>query len=787
MNKHLLNVFRVSGLESLSAPYRLADVIGLDPEQHDFHTSADRLTGLSRTLGRPITFLHLSDGPVIVYPDGTPIPTTRDLGTRIVSLRPRRDVVHIDFTKSSEYDPIRLRIVRYLIEQHLTGQQTLWQPGRGQAFFERVPTFTERDTGLYVGTRVRPVVLPDGAIGICVDKTSRLLSVKSLPLNMSRETFDDRWKGQRCIYRLGDSWYEIRIEMLSRHDLSTHPIRQGNGHTTLYNWILDNVRKPVSAEIAALNRKGSVVVYRNQRGEERSAPAQLCFPVRDTEDVRRTRLSQATIPGTQDRFDWSAKFTARNLAGRIEIGSAGLSISALPETDAVRVIPVPDLKFGNSAVLSVQGTTNARQVNLRELGRQRIELLSSPKAGLLITAPLARQYLVIPKTAHASFGAAYADDLRAAVCKLHPTGGYEPELVVYDDTGPRTFAVQARALGDLLAVQRKPGYAVVMVHRCRTRDDSDDPLAAFVLRRFFARADIVSSVVHYDTAARFYETHQQGDGARVYRVRADQRNRVSGYFRNVALNKILLTNQNWPFGLAQRLHADLTIGIDIKNNACCLLAVGEFGSRITSRVHVSKQKEKLNERQLQKYLQDLLIEESRRSPAGIRSVVLHRDGRAWSSEISGARRALEVLKAEKVLPEDCALTVLELHKRSSIPLRLFQPGSGENGASVQRPQIGTAWIASREEAFVCTTGAPFAHPGTPSPLQVFRAYGTLPIEMCAEDVFRLSTLAWSRPEDCSRYPVTLKLADRFLADEAAVYDEDALQFGEYAEAKGGTE
>jgi hypothetical protein len=451
------------------------------------------------------------------------------------------------------------------------------------------------------------------------------------------------------------------------------------------------------------------------------------------------------------------------------------------------VIPVPDLRFGNNAILSVQGSANARRANLRELGRQRIELLSNPMAGLLVTTPLARQYLVIPKTAQASFGGAYTDDLRAAVRKLHPTGGYEPEVIVYDDTGPRTFAVQARALADVLGVQRKPGYAVVMVHRCRTRDDSDDPLAAFVLRRFFARADIVSSVVHYDTAARFYEPQQQGDRTRIYRVRADQRNRASGYFRNVALNKVLLTNQNWPFGLAQRLHADLTIGIDIKNNACCLLAVGEFGSRITSRVYVSKQKEKLNERQLQKYLQDLLTDESRRSSVAIRSVVVHRDGRAWSSEISGARRALAALKPDKVLPEECALTVLELHKRSSIPLRLFEPSSGVNGASVQRPQVGTAWIASTEEAFVCTTGAPFAHPGTPSPLQVFRAYGTLPIEMCADDVFRLSTLAWSRPEDCSRYPVTLKLADRFLADEAAEYDEDALQFGEYAEAKGGSE
>jgi len=35
-------------------------------------------------------------------------------------------------------------------------------------------------------------------------------------------------------------------------------------------------------------------------------------------------------------------------------------------------------------------------------------------------------------------------------------------------------------------------------------------------------------------------------------------------------------------------------------------------------------------------------------------------------------------------------------------------------------------------------------------------------------------LAWTRPEDCSRYPVTLKLTDRWLGEEASEFDEEAL-------------
>ena len=45
-----------------------------------------------------------------------------------------------------------------------------------------------------------------------------------------------------------------------------------------------------------------------------------------------------------------------------------------------------------------------------------------------------------------------------------------------------------------------------------------------------------------------------------------------------------------------------------------------------------------------------------------------------------------------------------------------------------------------------------------------------------EDVYTLTTLAWTKPEDCSRYPVTLKLTDRWLGEEASEFDEEALLY-----------
>ena len=48
------------------------------------------------------------------------------------------------------------------------------------------------------------------------------------------------------------------------------------------------------------------------------------------------------------------------------------------------------------------------------------------------------------------------------------------------------------------------------------------------------------------------------------------------------------------------------------------------------------------------------------------------------------------------------------------------------------------------------------------------------LEQCLEDVFYLTCLSWTRPEDCTRYPITIKLNDVFLGAEAGLYDQEAL-------------
>ena len=87
------------------------------------------------------------------------------------------------------------------------------------------------------------------------------------------------------------------------------------------------------------------------------------------------------------------------------------------------------------------------------------------------------------------------------------------------------------------------------------------------------------------------------------------------------------------------------------------------------------------------------------------------------------------------------------------------------------------WVQTApDEGYVCTTGHPFPIPGTCKPLHIRRATGDMSIKHCLSDVFSLSCLTWTRPEGAMRLPISIKLCDRNLFDEAAEYDQDAIEF-----------
>jgi argonaute-like protein implicated in RNA metabolism and viral defense len=159
------------------------------------------------------------------------------------------------------------------------------------------------------------------------------------------------------------------------------------------------------------------------------------------------------------------------------------------------------------------------------------------------------------------------------------------------------------------------------------------------------------------------------------------------------------------------------------------------------------------------------------------SLVLHRDGRTYASELKALRDAVHELQRQGVLPLDIEVGVVEIRKSTADHLRIVE---GMELAAVHNPTIGSSHTSGATEGIVCTTGEPFRFPGTAKPVTAVIAEGALRIDWVLEDIADLAQLVFTAPDRCARLPATIKLADDFLKpiasatdDEGALYDEDS--------------
>jgi hypothetical protein len=360
---------------------------------------------------------------------------------------------------------------------------------------------------------------------------------------------------------------------------------------------------------------------------------------------------------------------------------------------------------------------------------------------------------------------------------------YNPILITYNDLGSKTYAVQGRAILDAVESElREPGYGVVMIHETVDRRNREhDQLAAMVMRELRNRRLFVS-VIHTTVTKDCYYLPQNVPIGTDYCIMASKQGKLNGYLRNVAITKVLLTNERWPFVLASPLHADFTIAFDVQLNTACFTFIGKSGPDIRTVIRNSTQKERLSRAQVRQAILDVLRQEVGFGRRVMQTILVLRDGKLFATEIAGAKDAIEMAKKEGILPSDVSLNFIEIPKSSAAPFRLFDrythPGQRE---ITDNPQIGSYYTPTSQDGYICTTGKEFHHPGTANPLHVKYIEGSMPFEQILEDVYALTCLALTRPEDCSREPFPLKLADIRLREHAGGYDEDALAYDDEIE------
>jgi hypothetical protein len=781
------NIFAITNLRELKSRYRMYRIRGLSADQDEYDPNIQTLIRkLSYAMRTPVSVIQQNGEPHLVVPEDaleprSPYPLVR--GTAVFEKTDR--VFTLDYENPTpETDALRVRFLQFAIEGALFNNRNFWQPGAGNPYFERLPVVEKDGICVYRGYAVRVVSAEGGRLGVCVDVQHKYVSKHPLPINLRREDFR-KFKYGRCVYRYGNSWYEIKLQDHTGLSVSEQMFSNSAAKLiSLFDFIMENAPKPLPREVAELSPTSPALRYLTGREEVRYAAAALCYPVFDTSDFRIKRIHRETILPPINRRQYIHAFVTGHLS-TIRFKDMRVLISGTPLSTPKLMFLPPDLAFGNGTVYSARGTSGATYVGLEQMGQTRLNALFNPKVGPHATKPLDRQYMVVPKSVWDTHGQAFLNDLKAVMNDLYRQElPYDPIIIVYNDLGPKTYVSQGRAiLSAVDAELREPGYGVAMIHETVDRRNREhDQLAAMVMRELRARGLFVA-VIHTAVGKECYYL-PQNTSAEDYQPVPNRRGKLNGYLRNVAITKILLTNERWPFVLHTPLHADLTIAIDVQLNTACFAFIGKSGPDIRTVQKTSNQKEKLSKDQVRKTIIEVLRQELQLGKKDFKLIVVQRDGKLFATEIAGITDAVASLKAEGLLPQDVSLNFIEIPKRSAAPFRLFDINMRPGGQqATNNPQIGSYYISTARDGYVCTTGREFFRPGTVNPLHVKYIAGTMPFQDILEDIYALTCLAWTRPEDCTRHPITLKLADIRLREHAGGYDEDALEYTEERETE----
>lgn len=774
------NIYAIDGLSKLSVQYSVFKIVGLTPTHSSYHGNVQTLIDrLSRAMKAPVTTIERSGERHIVIPTDAGQPPIVKLVGAAAILKPTGETIDLDFGHETDgYDSLRQRFLQFVIQSPLRNRGSLWQPKSGQPFFQKTPNETIDGIDLFHGASLRVVPSPAGGWGLCVDIRSKLVRARPLSQRLTAEEVK-RLVGRSLVYRFGHQWFEVTLQGVADIDISERFLPEGDAVVSILEYLNLKTRKPVPAGLANLDPAGTAIFYRTDGPAAKYAPAGLCHLVEEPHTKDGARFQSKAILAPHVRVRFAEKFITEHLS-RLQLGNVILKVSNRPVRSDGQCFEIPQFRFGRNHVLVTGDPASDRNATrLQDLGRRRSALLNDRRAGFFTQTLLNRQYLVLPTSVANSVGPAFVDDLKRIVSQLYPQGGpYEPEIIVYDDLNARrNFVEQAHAIKAALAHgNTKPGNVLVMIHDLSHRSSRvADQLEAMIVKDFPLEFDLVASVIHTKTALETYR-FAPGRNEPVYQVDPAKKNRLNSYLRNVALSKVLLANGKVPFVLNAPTNGQVFIGIDVKHNTAAFSLVTDGGSIIHNKTWKSRQKEQLTAEQVEKYLVELMGIEARSFSSPPREIVIHRDGRAFPSEIQGLRNGCARLAEQGVISPAFNLTVIEIKKSGPVTLRLFDIAMADGRRRTSNPTVGTWQKLNDNEGFVCTTGEPFGRRGTARPLHVVRVYGDMSINHCVEDVFKLSCLAWSSPEGGTRLPASIKLCDRVLFEDAADYDVDTLNF-----------
>ena len=782
----LINVYTIENLSAIRCKYKLFRVRGISSTSDDYDKNVQLLSDkLSSITQSPCVSWKENDSLFIAQPSGCKHPPDKVplIGTEAIFEETdiEREIKYESLT--DQMIPLALRFLQHYLARPLDSSPILWRPHAGAPFYQKTPeevfSAISSNVNMYKGFTFRIILLSGNKIGVCVEVSRMYAAKHPLPAKITIDKFR-KYKNKKCIYEYGNLWYVIRIHGLS--DYSVSELTLPTNGKTLFQDIYEKSGNHKSQLVLTMPPDSSVITYKTTTGQIRNAPSVLCRLAFKTNHHSISKYHSKTIIPPHLRRREIEFFVTTYLRNLNFQGTPIMLSDTMMMIDPDVLVP-PDLEFGNNKILSLRNSNGKVCCDIENFGKMKITLLDSPEAGYFTQKPLDQQYIVMPKSIMSTFGEAYIEDIKSTVKNAYSPDGrfqYNPSIIEYDDSKKSIYALGNEIISKIESNIFFNGFGLVVIPKLESDDGSKEDALANLLMSELRKKDIFFSISHTEVPTQNYVRAISEDGLTVWQIAKDQKraNKFKNYLNNLVLNKILLLNSCWPFVLATPLHADVLLGIDIKNTTASLVAVLKDGKTFVFQSNESEEKERLSKKRVENQTYRVLERILEGSQIKVKNIVVNRDGKVFPGEIEGVKAALIRLKEQGFLEEGYQVTFAEVRKSSRTPFRFFEINSSDyRGERTYNPKFGTYKIFG-SDTFLCTTGSPFRLVGTTRPLHIIRVEGPMDMKEIVEDIFSLTNLTWTKIDFCSRLPITIKMADIRLREIAGDYDSGTLQFGE---------
>lgn len=761
-----LNSFRLNGLNDLDAGYRLVEFSGVFPasksadreEKVDYEKKVRLLASmLASKVGLSVEPIRIGEERLLAVAGERErvselvIPGEIPINPEVVTLKLRDGLTSLRFKAGEGHaSKIAKQALLWAIEGALGFADPVWWR-YGRRFVKKVPDENMSNEHFRVHPAFYYGVVPgnDGTFELVADPSVCYVERKSL-YDLYGNSLPASIVGRRFLYEYGNEWFKIDalgVAGAANKEMMTD--RDTGESVTIYQWAIKRWGGKGFSLIDSTTPEAMTVAYKTAGKKDRRALSGLLFGLPGVEGDQEGEASPHTqaimwpeIRGAKTEEIIAAISPRLRLFGRKLRPNSHLRVI---RHEDVQIFSHPSLRFAGDQVV---------KTILNSVGRDRLEALR--KLGPATNTPFTDDQLVVlsetmPEEVRKDFKERFCGGLKGVYKKT-----YEPAPLKYDDRDARTLRKKARAIEKVL--ENRKGYALLVLPKCKSRKQQSR-LHDYLKRKYFK--NLQTQCASERKILSFYR--KVGENGNSRWVVPDHLERdYRSYILNLALG-YLLVNRKWLWKLAEgTLRNKIHVGIDLYKGIAVFTFIYGDADLITFRISESERPEKLSADQVAEVLVENLAAELPNLDLDDISIVFHRDGMLYDSELRGIKRAIAILQKidNNPLPKDIKIGIVEIHKTSSARPRIYR----WSHKKFANPEMGTCVRLGKYEAALATTGEPLIGRGTAHPLYIELIAGNIDVMDIAHDMYALSHLAFSAPGKSRSLPFTIALADNILRE-----------------------